>query len=115
MLKCKWKNLNVYPMLFVYKILWLTITFTFSHPYVPTCASMSHWTPAQLFILVFVDKVSLKEHKLLSFQKCRVSTCSNSHKHLGSLCIYMIYKNQSQFLAVHSQIKSLGLLCTVAK
>ena len=47
-----WKNLNVYPKLFAYTILWLTITLTFSHPYVPTCASMSHWTPAQLYTLV---------------------------------------------------------------
>ena len=46
------KNLNIYRTLFVYTILWLTITFTFFHPYVPTCASMSHRTPAKLFVLV---------------------------------------------------------------
>ena len=45
------KNLNVYPMLFVYTILWLAIAFTFSH-YVSMCASVLHWTTAQLFILV---------------------------------------------------------------
>ena len=48
-----WKNLNVYPMLFVYTILWLTIAFTFSCPYVRMhVCIMSYWTPAQLFILV---------------------------------------------------------------
>ena len=47
-----WKNLNVYPTLFVYTTLWLTIAFTFSYSYAPTCASMSYWTTAQLFILV---------------------------------------------------------------
>ena len=44
-----------------------------------------------------------------------ISTCSNSLMYVSTLCIYMMYKISSQFLTVHFQIKSLGLICTVAK
>ena len=44
-----------------------------------------------------------------------ISTCSNSPKYLGTLCIYMMYKNLPQFLTVHFQIKSFSFISTVAK
>ena len=105
------KCLNVYPKLFVYKILWLTITFTFSHPYVPTSASTSHWTPAQSFIVVLCWYT---EFEGTCAFKCSLTSLKTTRKQLSHtnslimitrrLYLQMLYKMQSINMFKQSQV-----------
>ena len=101
------KNLSVYPKLFVYTILWLTITSTISNPYVPTCASMSHWTPAQ-FILFLCWSIEFKGTCAFKFSLTSLKTKWN----IEAVVWVMILREKETI--VKNRITWIKLECTSA-